>query len=226
MVSRGLICADGIEAGVHTIAGGRLRSRLLSLARPSESNQREGRPRFDGEEMPAEAGLRLHSPVLLAKTGGCGTHLPFPSQGHGRGRFLLHFKPDILVRQSSNSPERNAFRTQRRGDAPSALERVRVAAKQHRQQRFTALLHHVYDCERLRAAYLGLKREATPGVDGESWQHYAENLEANLQELSARLKRGAYRAQARSSSLHRQSRLAGNARSGCRRWRTRSCNVP
>ena len=93
-----------------------------------------------------------------------------------------------------NSPERNAFRTQCRGDVPSALERVRVAAKQHRQQRFTALLHHVYDRERLRTAYLGLKREATPGIDGESWHHYAEHLEANLQELSARLKRGAYRA--------------------------------
>jgi len=31
-------------------------------------------------------------------------------------------------------------------------------------------------------------------VDGETWRHYGERLEDNLHELSARLKRGAYRA--------------------------------
>jgi RNA-directed DNA polymerase len=39
-----------------------------------------------------------------------------------------------------------------------------------------------------------LKREAAPGVDGETWRHYGEALEENLQDLSHRLKRGAYRA--------------------------------
>ena len=46
----------------------------------------------------------------------------------------------------------------------------------------------------MRTAYLGLKRNAAPGVDGETWRHYGEDLEANLQDLSERLKRGAYRA--------------------------------
>jgi len=93
-----------------------------------------------------------------------------------------------------NSPERNALRTQSRAGAPSALERVRQVAEKDRRQKFTALLHHVYDVERLRAAYLALKRRAAAGVDGETWQHYGENLEANLRDLSERLKRGAYRA--------------------------------
>jgi RNA-directed DNA polymerase len=93
-----------------------------------------------------------------------------------------------------NSPERNALRTQGRGGAPSALERVRQAARKDRKQRFTALLHHIYDVERLRAAYLSMKKDAAAGVDGETWEHYGENLEANLQDLSHRLKRGAYRA--------------------------------
>jgi RNA-directed DNA polymerase len=62
--------------------------------------------------------------------------------------------------------------------------------------RFTALLHHVYDLNRLRAAYLALKRDAAPGVDGETWRHYGEALENHLQDLAARLKRGAYRAKA------------------------------
>lgn len=93
-----------------------------------------------------------------------------------------------------NLPERIIHRTQSREGMPSALERVRQAARRDRKQRFTALLHHVYDVDRLRAAYFALKRDAAAGEDGETWRHYGEQLESNLQDLSARLKRGAYRA--------------------------------
>jgi RNA-directed DNA polymerase len=93
-----------------------------------------------------------------------------------------------------NSPERNTHRTQSRDRAPSALERVQQAARREKTQRFTALLHHVYDVDRLRTAYLALKREAAAGVDGETWQHYGQALETNLRDLAARLQRGAYRA--------------------------------
>ncbi len=93
-----------------------------------------------------------------------------------------------------NLPQQNASRTPSRGDAPSALERVRQAAKKDRKLRFTALLHHIYNLETLRMAYFSLKKEASPGVDGETWRHYGEELEKNLQDLSERLKRGAYRA--------------------------------
>jgi group II intron reverse transcriptase/maturase len=60
--------------------------------------------------------------------------------------------------------------------------------------KFTALLHHIYALDMLREAYFDLKRDAAPGVDDETWQHYGQELEENLQDLSARLKRGAYRA--------------------------------
>jgi group II intron reverse transcriptase/maturase len=43
-------------------------------------------------------------------------------------------------------------------------------------------------------AYYNLKRKASPGVDGQTWQGYGENLEGNLQDLSRRLQHGAYRA--------------------------------
>src|SRR5438034_11673888 len=92
-----------------------------------------------------------------------------------------------------NLLEQNASRTPSRTDAPSALERVRQAAKRDRKLRFTALLHHIYNLETLRLAYFSLKREAAPGVDGETWRHYGERLETNLQYLSDRLRRGAYR---------------------------------
>jgi len=60
--------------------------------------------------------------------------------------------------------------------------------------RFTALLHHIYNLDTLRRAYFILKKEAAPGVDGETWRHYGETLEDNLRDLSERLKQGAYRA--------------------------------
>jgi hypothetical protein len=93
-----------------------------------------------------------------------------------------------------NLPQQNASRIQSRSDAPSALERARQAAGKDKKLRFTALLHHIYNLETLRMAYFSLKKEAAPGVDGETWRHYGEQLEVHLQDLSERLKRGAYRA--------------------------------
>jgi RNA-directed DNA polymerase len=93
-----------------------------------------------------------------------------------------------------NATSQNMDRTQRRGSVLSARERIRQVAETDKGRRFTALLHHVYDIESLREAYFGLKRNAAPGVDGETWRAYGEQLEANLVDLSDRLRRGAYRA--------------------------------
>jgi group II intron reverse transcriptase/maturase len=93
-----------------------------------------------------------------------------------------------------NLVQRNAHRTQSRGSVHSGLERVREAVKRDRKERLTALMHQVYDVERLRQAYHGVKHDAAPGSDGESWKSYGEDLSVNLLDLSDRLKRGAYRA--------------------------------
>jgi RNA-directed DNA polymerase len=76
---------------------------------------------------------------------------------------------------------------------PSALDRVRRVAQQDREARFVSLLHHV-DLDRLRAAYWALKPKAAAGVDGVTWGDYGQELEANLQDLHARVHRGSYRA--------------------------------
>jgi group II intron reverse transcriptase/maturase len=93
-----------------------------------------------------------------------------------------------------NAGSQNTPRTQDRAGVSSAWGRIRQAAKTDKGRRFTTLLHHVYSIETLREAYFGLKRDAAPGVDGETWQTYGEQLEANLKDLSERLQRGAYRA--------------------------------
>ena len=79
-------------------------------------------------------------------------------------------------------------------DLPSALERIRLAARRDKKVRFTALLHHV-DVAWLRWSFSKLKHEARPGVDGVTWQQYEEGLEDRLTDLHERLHRGAYRAQ-------------------------------
>jgi RNA-directed DNA polymerase len=68
---------------------------------------------------------------------------------------------------------------------------VRQAARLKKEERFTALLHHV-DVDALGWAYQALKREAAPGVDGVTWEDYGQGLEAHLHR---RVRSGAYRAQ-------------------------------
>ena len=74
------------------------------------------------------------------------------------------------------------------------LNGVRERARKNKQERFTALLHHV-SVERLRESFYGLKRKAVPGVDGMTWKEYETGLEDRLKDLHGRVHRGAYRAQ-------------------------------
>ena len=61
-----------------------------------------------------------------------------------------------------NLRQQNAPWTQSQNGAPSALERIRQAARRDRKKRFTTLLHHIYDLEALERASLGLERQAAP----------------------------------------------------------------
>lgn len=58
---------------------------------------------------------------------------------------------------------------------------------------FTALAHLI-DGELLRYAYDLTRKDGAPGIDGQTGQQYAGNLEANLRDLHERLKTGRYRA--------------------------------
>lgn len=95
-----------------------------------------------------------------------------------------------------NAGEAGIHRTLSRDRMNQRLARVREAAKRDGKQQFTALLHHVYNADTLACAYWSLDQHAAPGIDGVTWQSYGEALEENLQDLSARLKRGGYRASA------------------------------
>lgn len=92
-----------------------------------------------------------------------------------------------------NARQPRTCRTQSRESVFQRLERVRQAARQRRKEKFTALMHLV-DVELLRQSFFWLQKDAAAGVDGMTWQQYAEDLEGRLSDLHERIHRNAYRA--------------------------------
>jgi RNA-directed DNA polymerase len=93
-----------------------------------------------------------------------------------------------------NAEQQHRHRTQGRDRMSQSLDRVRKAARLRKKDRFTALFHHI-TVDALRTAFYALRRKATPGVDGMTWQDYEAELELRLIDLHARVQRGAYRPQ-------------------------------
>jgi RNA-directed DNA polymerase len=123
------------------------------------------------------------SPIVPGKSPNNGRGAPRPAE-EVEGRGLA----------KGNPAEQNRSRTLCRQDLQSALGWIRQAAGRDKKLRLTTLWHHVYNIDRLREAYLSVNRRGAPGVDRETWQQYGVGLEQRLQDLSERLKRGAYRA--------------------------------
>src|SRR5271168_2780754 len=93
-----------------------------------------------------------------------------------------------------NANQQSTCRAQDRESVSQALERVRLAARRGKKEKFTSLLNHV-DPEMLRTSFYALKRDAAPGVDGMTWDTYEQSLDRRIENLHARVKSGAYRAQ-------------------------------
>jgi RNA-directed DNA polymerase len=98
------------------------------------------------------------------------------------------------VQTKENDAHLNTDPTQSGATVSQGLGGVRQMARARKQERFTALLHHL-TIDLLRESYYALKRRAAPGVDGVSWQQYEQGLEERLTDLHGRVHRGAYRAQ-------------------------------
>jgi RNA-directed DNA polymerase len=70
-------------------------------------------------------------------------------------------------------------------------QRIAMLARQGPQMAFTSLAHHI-DIDWLREAYNRTRKDRAVGVDGQTAQEYAANLEGNLQSLLDRAKSGTY----------------------------------
>jgi len=92
-----------------------------------------------------------------------------------------------------NAGQSSTYPTQSGKGVSQGLAGVRKAAREHKEMKFTALLHHL-TVDLLRESFYSLKRKAAPGVDGVTWQEYETGLEDRLVDLHGRVHRGAYRA--------------------------------
>ena len=93
-----------------------------------------------------------------------------------------------------NTQQLSTHSTQSEVRVSQGLAGVRRAARERKERRFTALLHHL-TVALLRDSFYALKRRAAPGVDGITWQEYEAGLEGRLSDLHSQVHRGAYRAQ-------------------------------
>jgi len=75
----------------------------------------------------------------------------------------------------------------------TSLQRIATLAREAPQLAFTTLAHHI-DIGFLREAYRRTRKDGAVGVDGQTAQAYAEDLERNLESLLHRFKSGAYQA--------------------------------
>ena len=98
------------------------------------------------------------------------------------------------VQTKENDAQLTTYPTQSGDHVSQGLGGVRRTAQARKQERFTALLHHL-TIDLLGESYYALKRNAAPGVDGVSWQEYEHSLEGRLVNLHERVHRGTYRAQ-------------------------------
>jgi group II intron reverse transcriptase/maturase len=67
-------------------------------------------------------------------------------------------------------------------------------AEQNKDERFTALLHHITPLL-LRKSYYQLKHDAAKGIDDRTWYEYYENHHNRIKELHDIVHKGSYRAQ-------------------------------
>ena len=80
---------------------------------------------------------------------------------------------------------------------------VREAARKDRSLVFTALLHHLGE-ELLTSSFYDLKKQASAGVDGVTWQEYRQDLEDRIHDLHGRIHRGAFRAKPSKRAYNRK----------------------
>ena len=96
-----------------------------------------------------------------------------------------------LIKENTHQPSTPSTQSEIR--VSQGLRGVRKVARERKEMKFTALLHHL-TVALLRDSFYALKRKAAPGVDGVTWQEYEAGLEGRLADLHSRVHRGAYRA--------------------------------
>jgi RNA-directed DNA polymerase len=74
------------------------------------------------------------------------------------------------------------------------IDRIAELAKEDPERQFFSIAHLI-TMEKLHEAFRSLRKDASAGVDGVTYEQYETNAEENIRQLHQRLKEGKYRAQ-------------------------------
>src|SRR5712691_8758169 len=74
------------------------------------------------------------------------------------------------------------------------INRIAELAKEDPKRQFSSIAHLI-TVAKLYEAFRGLRKDASAGIDGVTYQQYETNAEENIRQLHQRLKEGKYRAQ-------------------------------
>ncbi|WP_397571008.1 hypothetical protein [Schlesneria sp. T3-172] len=96
-----------------------------------------------------------------------------------------------LTKENASQPL--LVQTQSRVAKSRGLLGVRETAREDKKARFNNLLNNVTP-ELLKASFFDLRKNAAPGINGETWTEYAEDFETRIVDLHSRIHRGSYRA--------------------------------
>ena len=185
---------DAAESKTPSMRGNSMRENRETLAAPLPDGSKGRSEKAEGRTSGMYVARESDGPILPAK------------RVNKAGTPLAAESVEVRGSTKGNATQTTACRTQGRGSVSNGLQRVRQAARRDKKAQFTALLHHVTP-ELLEASFYELKRVASPGVDGLTWQEYETDLGRRVFELHERVHHGTYRAKPSKRAVDRSTPL-------------------
>src|SRR5579864_2314490 len=155
-----------------------------------ENRETSEMPEAEDRDRPAGEGKSRTARVPVFEESDSGT-VPMNHSNKTRKPVAESEEGRPLIKE--NTHQSSTLSTQCEARVSQGLAGVRKAARERKEMKFTALLHHL-TVGLLRDSFYALKRKASPGVDGVTWGEYETGLEGRLVDLHSRVHRGAYRA--------------------------------
>jgi len=125
-----------------------------------------------------------YDPILPTKVENC--------RAPARGGHRIHWREGGSGRTNLWKGDITRLRT--RTIMCTDIDRIAELAKEDPKRQFSSIAHLI-TVEKLKAAFRSLRKDASAGIDGITYEQYETNVEENIRQLHQRLKEGKYRAQ-------------------------------
>ena len=125
-----------------------------------------------------------YNPILPRKVENC--------RAPARGGHRIHWREGGSRR--TNLLKGDITRLRARTIMSTDIDRIAELAKDDSKRQFSSIAHPI-TVEKLEEAFRSLRKDASAGIDGVTYEQYETNVEENIRQLHQRLKEGKYRAQ-------------------------------